>query len=371
MARASEHPHPPAGTGRIIAPMASPSTRTPSTRNSSVEGRLEAAGNGTVVGWAYDAAAPGRRLEVEVLVDGDLVTTATADGFHRGLSARKIGDGHHMFRAVLPTALADGREHELAVRVAGAGGSALRAVRPFPGFTINDASPFRTTTFVVAGVPSAPPEQPLRALAEHPGVTVASAGVRSTVRGDPQGLKLHRLLIDVAGDDFALCLDAGLVLDRCKIIVRGDGCRIVLGADACVRNSILRIEGDRGRIVVGEQTTMEGGTLLVHEHDLAVDVGRDCMLSREVFVRTSDSHAIVDTSTGERVNPPAPVRLGDHVWLGAGAQVGKGVTIGDGAIVGQHAVVTADVPSETIIAGNPARVVRSGVTWRRELDGRT
>jgi acetyltransferase-like isoleucine patch superfamily enzyme len=42
----------------------------------------------------------------------------------------------------------------------------------------------------------------------------------------------------------------------------------------------------------------------------------------------------------------------------------SGVTIGDGAVVAASSVVTADVPSATVAAGNPARVVRTGVTWR-------
>ena len=50
--------------------------------------------------------------------------------------------------------------------------------------------------------------------------------------------------------------------------------------------------------------------------------------------------------------------IGNDVWIGHGAYIAAGVTVGDGAIVAAHAVVTKDVPSYTIVAGNPAVMKR-------------
>jgi maltose O-acetyltransferase len=54
-----------------------------------------------------------------------------------------------------------------------------------------------------------------------------------------------------------------------------------------------------------------------------------------------------------------PISIGDDVWLGGGAIVLPGVAIGDRAVVGAGSVVTSDVPADTVVAGNPARAVRS------------
>ena len=51
--------------------------------------------------------------------------------------------------------------------------------------------------------------------------------------------------------------------------------------------------------------------------------------------------------------------IGNDVWIGDGAHIKQGVTVGDGAVVGMGAVVTKDVKPYTIVAGNPARLIRN------------
>ena len=64
----------------------------------------------------------------------------------------------------------------------------------------------------------------------------------------------------------------------------------------------------------------------------------------------ADSHG--DESRGD-------TKVGNDVWIGTGAVIKPGVNIGNGAIIGACSVVASDVPAYSIVAGNPARVVRS------------
>lgn len=55
----------------------------------------------------------------------------------------------------------------------------------------------------------------------------------------------------------------------------------------------------------------------------------------------------------------APVQIGSHAWIGFNSIILKGVTIGDRSVVAAGSVVTHDVPADTLVGGNPARVLRT------------
>lgn len=87
-----------------------------------------------------------------------------------------------------------------------------------------------------------------------------------------------------------------------------------------------------------------------------ITIGDGTLIGHHTTVTTLN-HAIDPARRADML--PAPVVIGRKVWLGAGVTVVPGVTIGDGAIVGAGAVVTKDVPANTIVAGVPARLIRT------------
>jgi len=93
------------------------------------------------------------------------------------------------------------------------------------------------------------------------------------------------------------------------------------------------------------------------------------MVGHGAEVTNTDSHSLLDAVTKERMNPARDVIIGKHVWIGAGATVAKGVRIGDDAVVAAGSRVFKDVPAGVMVAGTPAVVKRSGVTWSRKRLG--
>lgn len=64
------------------------------------------------------------------------------------------------------------------------------------------------------------------------------------------------------------------------------------------------------------------------------------------------------------INLSKPIYIKDNVWIGTGATILKGVTVSEGAIIGADSLVTKDVPAHSIVAGNPAKVIRKNVLWK-------
>jgi acetyltransferase-like isoleucine patch superfamily enzyme/coenzyme F420-reducing hydrogenase beta subunit len=93
-----------------------------------------------------------------------------------------------------------------------------------------------------------------------------------------------------------------------------------------------------------------------------ITIGNNVAIGRNVRILDSDFHGIYDENNNQ-INLSSPVTIGNNVWIGEGAIILKGVTVGDGAIVAAGSVVTKDVPSKSIVGGNPAKVIKENITW--------
>ena len=98
-----------------------------------------------------------------------------------------------------------------------------------------------------------------------------------------------------------------------------------------------------------------------------VIVEDDVLLSNDVRIRNFDMHGIHDVQSREQLNHPCDTILERHVWLGQDALLLGSERIGFGSIVGARSIVKKTVPSETIVAGIPSRVIRRDASWSRSI----
>ncbi|MGY2937417.1 acetyltransferase-like isoleucine patch superfamily enzyme [Bradyrhizobium sp. GM6.1] len=183
------------------------------------------------------------------------------------------------------------------------------------------------------------------------------------------GINLHYLVQRLMGR--ATCrLHRGAFLAHTARIrnALGDSDKIVIGSHSHVRGELM-ILGHGGRITIGEWCYVGVGTRIWS--GASIDIGNRVLISHSVNIFDNLSHPIRAAERHEQARQifstghpkrlsldDRPIKICDDAWIGACAMVMRGVAIGQGGIVAAGAVVTKDVPAYSIVAGNPATIIR-------------
>ena len=151
--------------------------------------------------------------------------------------------------------------------------------------------------------------------------------------------------------------------------IRQAGGRIVVGRGSLIAGQ-LATETPQSRIEIGDNVVIGADTII--DCVTTIRIEDDALISYQCLISDSDNHSVrasirkrdlADWRDGGKhdwsTTASAPVTIGRGAWIGARAIVLKGATIGEGAVVGAGSVVTRDVAPWTIVAGNPARVIRT------------
>ena len=164
------------------------------------------------------------------------------------------------------------------------------------------------------------------------------------------------------------CLDFRLTPENRKYVTIGE--RSIIMAQ-------FTFETSQGEVHVGNNTHIGGAQFICRTR---IDVGNDVTMAWGITLYDHDSHSTkweyrkhdneqcykdyMETGNSiahkdwSHVNS-APIKIEDKVWIGMDVLILKGVTIGEGSVVAARSVVTQDVPPYSLVAGNPAQVVKS------------
>lgn len=150
---------------------------------------------------------------------------------------------------------------------------------------------------------------------------------------------------------------------------------ISVGSD-CILGGNFIFESSKGFIKIGNHTYIGNSTFISRS---AIDIGNNVTIAWGCTIYDHDSHSLdhlerrkdisdelsdirngvsfIKNKNWDVVNSK-PIKICDDAWIGMNCIVLKGVTIGEGAIVGAGSVVTKDVPAWTVVAGNPAKIIK-------------
>ena len=137
--------------------------------------------------------------------------------------------------------------------------------------------------------------------------------------------------------------------------------------DRTICSAKIYFEREGAAVRVGSRSVLGRSAILSAQE---VIVGDDVLIASNVTISDHDSHSVFwrerrsDTTDWYEGRKNwqhvkiGPVVIEDKVWIGMGAIVLEGVRIGEGSVVGAGSVVTKNVPRYSLVAGNPAKVIR-------------
>lgn len=121
-------------------------------------------------------------------------------------------------------------------------------------------------------------------------------------------------------------------------------------------------------IYIGTDCYFNGPMNILAGEGQNILIGNDSLFSFGVCLKTTDGHLVFSIEDMRRTNFSKSILIGDHVWFGQQTTLLKGTVVGSGAIIGACAVVSnKQLPSNTAWSGNPARQIRQGVFFSKEL----
>lgn len=194
----------------------------------------------------------------------------------------------------------------------------------------------------------------------------------------PNYLDLNKINEKVKKDfiDYSL---STIFMEHCRLrmdVINSHKKRVTIGENSMVDCNFI-FESDLGEILIGKNTYIGGNTNLISRS--AIQIGDNVTISWGCYIYDHDSHSLdyeqrrkdfvqfredyiktgnaVFSKNWEKVKTSS-ITIQNDVWIGFEAVILKGVTVGEGAVIASKAVVTKDVPPWSVVAGNPAKVVK-------------
>lgn len=162
-------------------------------------------------------------------------------------------------------------------------------------------------------------------------------------------------------------IGSGAIIDYKTVIINKKN-KITIGKNVYLRSvskgyqagmpfpTTLLTDVKGARISIGANSRINGA--YIHAQD-SIILGENCVIASGVNIIDTNGHELYSLNRTVKRDKPEKVEIGNNVWIGLNAIILKGTTIGDNAVVGAGSVVKGHFPANSLIVGNPAKVVKT------------
>lgn len=177
--------------------------------------------------------------------------------------------------------------------------------------------------------------------------------------------KFRKTKLLLTGGGNSVVIERGVLLNKVLIEICGRNNKLILHEGVkFAEGGRIRIEDNENVIEVDEDAKLINCFLSSSDNGTRMYIGKHCLFSADVIIRTSDAHSIILDGTTQRINKGNDVHIGEHVWICNGTRVMKGSSIGNNCIIGSNTLVSGQQIEDNCLAvGNPCKLVKTGVNW--------
>jgi acetyltransferase-like isoleucine patch superfamily enzyme len=173
------------------------------------------------------------------------------------------------------------------------------------------------------------------------------------------------LNIQLTGQNNIVKLHLPFIAHNSCIKIFSNNSYVEIGSPQSFDNTnIIFYRGAHGYCKIGSNLFVVGADICLSNSCKCL-IGNDCLFSKEIMIYSSDLHSVIDINTKQIINKPTnALTIGNHCWIGRHVAITKNAVIPDNSIIGIGSVVSQKfIKENTVIAGNPAKVVKINVNW--------
>ncbi len=172
--------------------------------------------------------------------------------------------------------------------------------------------------------------------------------------------------IVINGNNNSITIGAPNSFTDTLINIKGNNCNFSCGSSDVRYHEAVFLLQNSNFIKIGKNVLCSPGfrCYAKEKQNSGITIGDDCFFAVNTLIRNGDGHTLFDQATGEILNEPEEVVLGNHIWVTSNCIILKGSRIADNCVVAAGSLINKKFDeSGCILAGTPAKIIRRGINW--------